>query len=497
MSSSTVATITYKNTKYYVWSLISIGLMFLFGVIVPPFAGITPVGISILGIFFGVLISTIATNETFWPAVLGLFAMVICNYMSASDLLSAWFGNSVIQQIIWVMALTGAVTESGAVHVLSRKALGIKALQGHPMRFIITLFMTVLICAALVSSPTTMLLLWYPILDGICEMCNIKKDSDLKRELLLGIYIAAMGAYILPFKGVHLSSIAIISGIMEASGLHFDNVAYLVTATLSVIFFVLAYALFMKFVWKTDLTPLKDFDVAKMSMDVTDTKLSSKQKVLLGFMIFGIVFLLVGMVLPKGSAIYTFYGKIGSTWVWVALYAILCFMRDKEGKPYIDGIKLLQSKTMWGIVAVAGCFTICGAAIASDDLGIKAAISTVLGPLLNHASWPVLVILCVLISTIFTNFTNGMPVSFTINAICIPLACTLQMNHAGNASILGVATILSGLCAFLTNGAIAYAPILLGREEMNNRFIFTKGVVTNIIFIVMTSLICIIFGYVF
>lgn len=497
MSSSAVATITQKNTKYYVWSLISIFLMFFFGMIVPPFAGITQVGVSILGIFFGVLVSTIATNETFWPAVLGLFAMVICDYMTAGNLLQAWFGNTVIQQIIWVMALTGAVTESGAVHVLSRKALGIKALQGHPMRLIITLFMTVLVCAALVSSPTTMLLLWYPILDGICEMCNVPKNSDLKREMLLGIYIAAMGAYILPFKGVHLSSIAIISGIMEASGLHFDNVAYLVTATLSVVLFVLVYALFIKFVWKTDLTPLKEFDVSKMSMDASETKLNSKQKVLLGFMIFGIVFLLAGMILPKGSGLFNLYNKIGSTWVWIVLYAILCFMREKNGKPYIDGVKLLQSKTMWGIVAVAGCFTICGAAIASDELGIKAAISSFLGPILNNASWPILVILCVVISTVFTNFTNGMPVSFTINAICIPLACILQMNNEGNASILGVATILSGLCAFLTNGAIAYAPIMLGREEMTNKFVFTKGVVTNIIFIVMTSLVCIIFGYLF
>lgn len=497
MSSSAVATITQKNTKYYVWSFISIFLMFFFGVIVPPFAGISKVGVSILGIFFGVLVSTIATNETFWPAVLGLFAMVICDYLPAGGMLQAWFGNSVIQQIIWVMALTGALTESGAVQVLSRKALGIKALQGHPMRLIVTLFMTVLVCAALVSSPTTMLLLWFPILDGICEMCNVQKNSDLKRELLLGIYIAAMGAYILPFKGVHLSSIAIISGIMEASGLHFDSVAYLVTATLSVVILVLVYAFFIKFVWKTDLTPLKEFNVNKMSMDSSETKLNSKQKVLLGFMVFGIVFLLAGMVLPKGSALFTLYKKIGSTWVWIVLYAILCFMREKNGKPYIDGVKLLQSKTMWGIVAVAGCFTICGGAIASDDLGIKAAISSFLGPILNNASWPILVILCIVISTVFTNFTNGMPVSFTINAICIPLACILQINNEGNASVLGVATILSGLCAFLTNGAIAYAPILLGREEMTNKFVFTKGVVTNIIFIVVTSLTCIILGYVF
>ena len=65
------------------------------------------------------------------------------------------------------------------------------------------------------------------------------------------------------------------------------------------------------------------------------------------------------------------------------------------------------------------------------------------------------------------------------------------MNHPG------VATILASMCAFLTNGAIAYATVLLGREEMTNKFIFTKGVVTNIIFIVLASAICIVFGYLF
>ena len=32
---------------------------------------------------------------------------------------------------------------------------------------------------------------------------------------------------------------------------------------------------------------------------------------------------------------------------------------------------------------------------------------------------------------------------------------------------------------------------------MTNKFIFTKGVVTNIIFIVLASAICIVFGYLF
>ena len=54
-----------KNTSYYIWCAVSLCFMFLFRVIVPPFAGITPEGITVLGVFFGVLIATVATGETF------------------------------------------------------------------------------------------------------------------------------------------------------------------------------------------------------------------------------------------------------------------------------------------------------------------------------------------------------------------------------------------------------------------------------------------------
>jgi len=485
-----------KKTTYYIWTVISLAFMFFFGKVVQPFAGINEIGVNILGIFFGVLIATIATNETFWPALMGLVAMIVCGFSSAGDLLKTWMGNTTIQQIIWVMAFTGAVTESGAIDVLSRKILRIKSLQGHPMRLIMSIFYTVLICSALVSSPTAMLLLWYPILDGICDNCGIEKNSDLKRELLLGIFIAAMGAYILPFKGIHLSSIAIISGIMKSAGLTFNNGVYLLVSTLVIVLFVAVYGLFIKFVWKTDTSALKNFKFENLGIKEEDLKMNSKQKTLLGFMLFGVFFLIISIALPKGSAILTFYNKIGSTWIRIILFAILCIMRDSDGKPFINGVKLLQQKTMWGIVAVAGCFTICGSAIAADDYGIKAAIAEVLSPILGNASWPIMVFFCVAISTIFTNFTNGMPVSFTINAICIPLACTMEQNGQGNATVLAVATIVSAMCAFLTNGAIAYAPIMLGREEMTTKFVFSKGVVTNIIYIVVCTVICVVFGYI-
>ena len=486
-----------KNTSYYIWCAVSLCFMFLFRVIVPPFAGITPEGMTVLGVFFGVLIATVATGETFWPAALGLFALVWGKFSSGNALLATWFGNVTIQQIIWVMALTGAVTDSGAVNVLARKMMKLKVMQGNGVRFLAIYFLLVIVCAALVSSPTTIILLFFPIVDSIAEVCGIEDDSDLKRELLLGTYIAAMGAYVLPFKGVHLSSIALISGILEANGLVFNNGAYLVVATLVVVAFVAGYIAFIRFVWRTDLSALKNFSFEKMGIKEEDLKMNKRQSILLGVLLFAIVFLLAGMFIKKGNPLFDYYNRVGSVWIWIVIFAVLSMIRDADGKPFINGVKLLQSKTMWGIVAVAGCFTICGSAIASDDWGIKAAIAGVLNPIMGNSSWPILVILCVAISTVFTNFTNGMPVSFTINSICIPMAVTLQQQGTVCASVLAVASILGGMCAFMTNGAIAYAPLLLGRKEITGKFMWTKGVVTNGIFVVVASILCIVFGYVF
>ena len=72
----------------------------------------------------------------------------------------------------------------------------------------------------------------------------------------------------------------------------------------------------------------------------------------------------------------------------------------------------------------------------------------------------------------------------------------MQLNGQGNASVLAVATVVSAMCAFMTHGAIAYAPLFLNREEITKKFVWTKGAVTNGIYIVVASIICIVAGYI-
>lgn len=483
-----------KSIKYPILCAIALFLMFGFGKVVPTWGELTPVGVSMLGVFLGVLLMTVTTDQTFWPPVIGIFAMVVCGYTTANGALATWFGNTTIQQIIWVAVMAGALSESGAVNVLAHKMLKIKALKGRPLVFLFVLFGAVFLCNALSGSPTAMLLLWFPILDGLCETCEIKKDSDLKRALLLGVYISCMGAYIFPFKGVQMSSIAITSAVLENYGLTFNQTAYFITATLIVVFFIALYALFVKFVWRIDLAPLANFDVDKMDFDKNE-KMDLRQKVLLWIMVIAIAWLFIGTFLT--GPLKDIYTTIGNVWIWIAIVGFLSMIHYK-GQPFIDGAKLLKNRTMWGVVAMTGCFTMAGSAISSDELGIKAWISDVLSPVVGNASWIVLIVVCVVISTIFTNITNGMPVSFTMNAVAVPFAAEMVLaGTISDATSLGTAIIMSGMCAFLTYGAIAYAPMLLSREEMTKKFVWTKGVVTNVIYIVVACLVCIIGGYVF
>ena len=485
-----------KNTSYYFWGIVSILLMFGFHLVVKPFAGINEMGIVVLGTFFGVLLATITTGQVFWPSLLGLFSLVLGGFDTGAGILATWFGNPSIQQIIWVMALAGAVADSGVFNLLVPKLLKFKFITGHPTRLLLTLFLTILGFTALFITPTLMLVLMFPLIDSIAELCGVEKNTDLKRVMLLGTYLAAMGSYALPFRGIHLSSIAIISGIMAENGLRFDNGAYLITTLSILIFLLVTFVIFIKYIWKIDMTPLKEFKFSDMNIKEEDLKLNSRQKVLLSFMIVCIVYLLAGLFITNPeSAIYSYYNRIGNVWIWIAVYGFLAVLRTKEGKPFIDATKILQSKTMWGIITVAGLFTICGRAIASDAYGIKPAIMSALAPVLGSNSWPILVILSVVLSAVFTNLTNGMPVSFTINAIAFPIACQMQNAGMVNATVLAAASILGAMCAFLTNGSIAYAPLLLGREEITTKFIWTKGVVTLGIFIVIACVICISFGF--
>ncbi|MCD8152990.1 MAG: hypothetical protein LUD71_08020 [Clostridiales bacterium] len=489
-----------KVDLYPMWTVIVLFMMFIFGKVVPAWSSLTQMGVCMLGVFVGALIMTIFTNQTFWPAVIAIVAMVFHGYMTASDALTGWFGSSTVQQFIWIMAICGALKASGAPVVIAKKMLNMKICKGHPWAFIYMFFCATAVVGMLLSTATATILIMFPILDGIFEAAGFdsknKNDQEFKKQMLLGTYLAAMGAYILPFKGVHLSSIAIISATLEGFGLSFDNGAYLISTLLCWIVFMILFLVLIRVFWKTDISKLTKFDISTMEgMTEDDLKLNKRQIILLCALLTGVLYIISLLLIPETWAGYATYNGMTATWIWIAIFAVLCLVKV-DGEFFINGPAVLKDSTLWGVVALIGCFSFCGNAISSDTLGIKEWIMGLLSPLLGNVSWIVLVLLVVAIATITTNFMNGMPVSFTMNSIAVPFACAMVTTIGINPSVLGAAIVFSGQCAFMTYGAMVYAALLLSRDEVDNKFIFTKGWFVVATYIIAATVVFGICGYI-
>lgn len=78
-----------NNIKYYIHSLITVGLMIVF-YFIPPISTITPVGMKVLGVFLG-LIYGWCFVEMLWPSILGLVMLGLSGYCTVTEAFSAGF----------------------------------------------------------------------------------------------------------------------------------------------------------------------------------------------------------------------------------------------------------------------------------------------------------------------------------------------------------------------------------------------------------------------
>ena len=163
-----------SDKLYYVWVVIGLFFIFIFGRVVPPFAGIDSVGVSIIGIFIGTLLMVSFGNMSFWPLLVAFIAMIDCGFSTSGDLLTSWFGNTTNQMLIWLLAVTGAVADSGAVQVLVYKLLSLKIIKGRPKTFLFILFIGFMFCALLLQASTALVILYLTIVDGSVKPATSK-----------------------------------------------------------------------------------------------------------------------------------------------------------------------------------------------------------------------------------------------------------------------------------------------------------------------------------
>ena len=87
-----------KSNSEMIFIIITLILMIGFGFI-PPVLDLTPSGMRILGVLFGVIFGCSFCSSTAWPCLLGMVVLIMTGVSNAATVLSAGIGND----SIWLM----------------------------------------------------------------------------------------------------------------------------------------------------------------------------------------------------------------------------------------------------------------------------------------------------------------------------------------------------------------------------------------------------------
>ena len=410
-----------KDYIKYLHFAIVLALMFLFRFI-PPFGTITPYGMAIIGIFFGLLYGwTVDAENLIWTSLLGLVALGVTDFGTAGAALAAAFNNESVMLMLFGMFFVGMLQDSHLTEWLANKILGVKFAQGHPWfltAFIIIVpgFLTILVNATLVA------LIMFSIYKSIFEQAGYKKGDLYPAMVLMGFMIVSSVAFSLfPFRGWCLMSV----GIALKAGITINMGGWIIAVAASLLVASFGWILVMFLVPWCKVDKLKNYDISVLQKE--SAALTKRQKAVLFVLLINIIGCIFISFVGSSSAtgFRLILSKIG-VYGWVTFLIALTMVWKVEGQ-YVLNKKTAPSYFYWDLILVVASAMVVVSQITADASGITPLIGQLMQPLFGLSSYTLLFALG-LITFVITNFANNVAVTVTMITISMTMATQIPFN---------------------------------------------------------------------
>ncbi len=238
-----------KNYTKYMHMIITLSLM-LFLRYIPPFEGVTELGMEVLGIFIGLIYAWIFCG-LIWPSLLGLLMLGLSDYGTVLGMFVEGAGNSTVLFIFFLYIFVGAIDASGLMPVIGQFFVSLKVAQGKPYILMALILFSAWVIGALVSAVAASILMWQ-VFYGMCDFLGYKKGDKYATLVVFGIFYAGLtGATVFPFKTYSIIPVSIY-GMFTGNTinvLQFSALAICVT-----LIGVLCYILMCKYVFRPEVS---------------------------------------------------------------------------------------------------------------------------------------------------------------------------------------------------------------------------------------------------
>ncbi|MBQ2775913.1 MAG: hypothetical protein IJF50_00325 [Peptococcaceae bacterium] len=383
-------------------------LCFLFRFL-PPIGQVTPYGMGILGTFIGAIYgwSTIGMAWTSLMCLVGIGWSI-----GANQMIAACF-NMTVMGMLFIMFIVYKLNSTGATTWIVNSILCSKFTKGKPW---LTLALLLAACyMGGVLNSLIMAIVFVGVYGNLFKSLNVPAYSKLITCTLLGSALAIMMGQIgIPVMGNTLMLIAIYNAMVP---IPLDFVAYMIFMIPMGIAVVLFYIVLMKFVFRVDVTPLKEFDPSIFGEKQPATK---DQKLAIFFFVFFMVLAVCSSIAVLGP-VFAFLGNFGLFGFAAVIVCIMMLVKGEDGKPFLNFYEGAAS-VGWDAVLMVGYIMVISTYMNTADTGISQTLMGLLTPF-TSLNPLVFIVFALFFAMILTNIAT--------NLIIVAMVMPILFNFAG------------------------------------------------------------------
>lgn len=396
----------------YIHYLVVFALAFFFRFL-PPIGQITPYGMGILGTFIAAIYgwTTIGMAWTSFICLTGIGLTIGVNQMIAAGF------NATIMAMIFVFLLMAVLDETGTVTWMVNSILGGKFTKGKPWLTLILLFAACYIGGVLNSM--VMAIVFVGVFTTICTNLGVKPFTKLPTFLMIGAALSLlMGQIGVPVMGNALMLVATYNA-MFPEPLNFAKYMLFMIpmGILTIVFFVGL----MRFVFRVDVTPLKNFDPSIVGERKPINK--DQKMALMFFVIYMLLIILSSMPLGAVSAFLQKFGMFGT--IAMVLCVMMLYKRE-NGEPFLN-FHRSAAKVGWDPVLMVAFIMVISSYMNTEETGISQTIMSVLMPFTTMNPL-VFIVIALLFAVILTNVATNLIVVVLIMPVLFNFAGMVGMN---------------------------------------------------------------------
>lgn len=446
----------------------------------PGFSTVTPVGMTILGIYAGTIYLW-CTASIGWPSLVSMVLVGMSSYeATVPQVFSTAFSSSSIHMMIVMMCFAYIIRETGLVTFLYTKMMEKKFFQGHPWRLTAILLVIALVGAMLTDTVPSMFICW-AFIDQIAKQVGFKRGDKWVVAMISGIAIASVyGNSILPYQGIVVSSYGMLASAQP--GTTYEYGQYFIFSLVLSVALVATLFLVIRFIYRPDVTLLKD---ASIAVDDKNASLQGNQKIALVLLAVLVVSLMASSYLPAGNPVKTFIQSLGTLGVATFIIAAACVIHF-EGKP-IATVRGCFHSVAWEAIMMVSCAIFMSGAVLNDSTGIKVMLAEALSKQFSGSSAVILVVAMLLLAITTTNAINNI----VVISIFVPIIATMATAASVNTIATTALLIYASNTAFILPSASQFSALIHSHEMVCEKEVYKL----NIAFVCLAAVVIVVIGY--